>query len=175
MELQINGRHHPVADEWQGESLLHVLREWINGHARGFRWFSWVSGVPLVWLVYASGLGGYWLVYDRLALWSLVATTEWLDALPLFGGTLARNFIVDGVTNRLFSLLIFPHIGIPLALGNLKLVPVALWPFGREIVPMSELSAALGGYRSGQTPPIPPPVELPAEPERQAELEPRRT
>jgi uncharacterized membrane protein YccF (DUF307 family) len=26
----------------------------------------------------------------------------------------------------------------------LKLVPVALWPFGREIVPMSEVSAALG-------------------------------
>jgi len=41
-------------------------------------------------------------------------------------------------------------IGIPLALGNLKLVPVALWPFGREIVPMSEVSAALGSYRDGQ-------------------------
>jgi hypothetical protein len=32
----------------------------------------------------------------------------------------------------------------------LKLVPVALWPFGREIVPMSEVSAALGSYRDGQ-------------------------
>jgi uncharacterized membrane protein YccF (DUF307 family) len=41
-------------------------------------------------------------------------------------------------------------IGIPLALGNLKLVPVALWPFGREVVPTSEVSAALGSYRPKQ-------------------------
>ena len=108
--------HRYASDAFAVIVLLHVLREWINGHERGFRWYSWVSGVPLVWLVYASGLGGYWLVFDRLALWSLVATTEWLDALPLFGGALARNFIADGVTNRLFSLLIFLHIGIPLAL-----------------------------------------------------------
>ena len=56
-------------------------------------------------------------------------------------------------------------IGIPLAIGNLKLVPVALWPFGREIVPMSEVSAALGGYREGRAPPIPPPVAIPADAE----------
>ena len=108
--------HRYASDAFVVVVVAHMLREWINGHARGFRWYSWVSGVPLVWLVYASGLGGYWLVYDRLALWSLVATAEWLDALPLFGGTLARNFLADGVTNRLFSLLIFLHIGIPLAL-----------------------------------------------------------
>ena len=53
-------------------------------------------------------------------------------------------------------------IGIPLAIGNVKLVPVALWPFGREIVPMSEVGAAIGSYRDGEGPPIPPPVELPA-------------
>ena len=41
-------------------------------------------------------------------------------------------------------------IGIPLALGNLKLVPVALWPFGREVVPMSEVSAALPPEQAGQ-------------------------
>jgi len=60
-------------------------------------------------------------------------------------------------------------IGIPLAVGNLKLVPVALWPFGREIVPMSEVSTALGGYREGQASPIPPPVELPVSAERHGE------
>jgi uncharacterized membrane protein YccF (DUF307 family) len=35
-------------------------------------------------------------------------------------------------------------IGIPLALGNLKLVMVSLFPFGREIVPIDEL----GGRRA---------------------------
>jgi uncharacterized membrane protein YccF (DUF307 family) len=66
-------------------------------------------------------------------------------------------------------------IGIPLALGNLKLVPVALWPFGREIVPMSEVSAALGTYRDGRPAPIPAPVEFPAKkPGQPDELEPPR-
>jgi uncharacterized membrane protein YccF (DUF307 family) len=31
-------------------------------------------------------------------------------------------------------------IGIPLAIGNVKLVPIALWPFGREIVPSDRAS-----------------------------------
>jgi coenzyme F420-reducing hydrogenase delta subunit/quinol-cytochrome oxidoreductase complex cytochrome b subunit len=108
--------HRYASDAFALVVLLHLAREWLNGHAKGFRWFSWVSGVPLLWLAYACGLGGYWLVFDRLAQFSLVATTEWLDALPLFGGALARNFIANGVTNRLFSLLIFLHIGIPLCL-----------------------------------------------------------
>jgi coenzyme F420-reducing hydrogenase delta subunit/ferredoxin len=109
--------HRYASDAFVLVVLLHVAREWSNGHARGFRWFSWLSGVPLLWLVYASGLGGYWLVWDRLAQFSLIATTEWLDALPLFGGALTRNFIADGaLTNRLFSLLIFLHIGVPLGL-----------------------------------------------------------
>src|SRR5690242_2633775 len=82
--------HRYASDAFVIVVLLHVAREWVNGHTRGFRWYSWVSGVPLVWLVYASGIGGYWLVFDRLALWSLVATTEWFDALPLFGEPLAR-------------------------------------------------------------------------------------
>jgi uncharacterized membrane protein YccF (DUF307 family) len=33
-------------------------------------------------------------------------------------------------------------IGIPLAVANIKLVPVALWPFGREIVSADEVSEA---------------------------------
>src|SRR5689334_13714738 len=109
--------HRYASDAFALVVLLHLAREWLNGHAKGFRWFSWVSGVPLLWLAYASGLGGYWLVFDRLAQFSLVATTEWLDALPLFGEPLARNFIAGtAVSNRLFSLLIFLHIGIPLCL-----------------------------------------------------------
>jgi coenzyme F420-reducing hydrogenase delta subunit/ferredoxin len=109
--------HRYASDAFAIVVVLHLGREWVNGHAKGFRWFSWLSGVPLLWLVFASGIGGFWLVWDRLAQFSAIATTEWLDALPLFGEPLARNFIAEGaVTNRLFSLLIFLHIGIPLFL-----------------------------------------------------------
>ena len=109
--------HRYASDAFVVVVLLHLAREWVNRHAKGFRWFSWLTGVPLLWLVYASGIGGYWLVWDRLAQFSLIATTEWFDALPIFGEPLTRNFIQSGaVSNRLFSLLIFLHIGIPLFL-----------------------------------------------------------
>ena len=38
-------------------------------------------------------------------------------------------------------------IGIPLAAANVKLVPAALWPFGREIVPTADVTAGLAAYR----------------------------
>lgn len=38
-------------------------------------------------------------------------------------------------------------IGIPLAAGDLKLIPISLNPFGREIVRTSDVRAALADYR----------------------------
>ena len=109
--------HRYASDAFVVIVLLHLGREWIKGHARGFRWFSWLTGVPLLWLLYACGIGGYWLVWDRVAQFSLIATAEWFDALPLFGDLLVRNFIDgDSVSDRFFSLLIFLHIGVPLVL-----------------------------------------------------------
>ncbi len=109
--------HRYASDAMLLVVLLHLAREWVNGHVRGFRWFSWLTGVPLVWLVYASGIGGYWLVWDRLAQFSLTATAEWFDWLPFLGEPMVRNFVLAGsVSDRLFSLLIFLHIGVPLVL-----------------------------------------------------------
>ena len=109
--------HRYASDAFVVVMLLHLVQEWIRGHAKGFRWFSWVTGVLLIWLAYASGIGGFWLVWDELAQFSLIATTEWLDWLPIFGDPLTRNFLApESVGDRFFSLLIFLHIGIPLAL-----------------------------------------------------------
>ena len=46
---------------------LHLLREFVMGRYQGVRFFSWISGVPLLWLLFASAIGGYWLVWDQLA------------------------------------------------------------------------------------------------------------
>ena len=111
------GVHRYASDALVLTMVAHLAREWLRGHATGVRWFSWLTGVPLVALAYASGIGGYWLPFDRVAQLSLTATTEWLDALPLFGEPLARNFAPPAnVPDRLLSLLVFLHIGIPLAL-----------------------------------------------------------
>ena len=64
---------------------LHLSREFILGRLRGPRWFAWFTGVVLLWFVFACGISGYWLVWDKLAQFVAIATTEWLDALPLFG------------------------------------------------------------------------------------------
>lgn len=109
--------HRYASDAFAVTLVLHVLKELLAGRFRGFRWFSWVSGVPLLWLALASGVVGYWLVWDELAQFVALATAEWFDALPLFSEPLVRNFLYpESVSDRLFTLLIFLHIGVPLAL-----------------------------------------------------------
>jgi len=111
------GLHRYASDAFVVVIALHLVREWLLGRFTGARWFPWVTGVALVALVYASGIGGYWLVWDSLAQFSLTATAEWLDRLPLFGLTLVRNFLDSGqMSDRFYSLLLFLHIGIPLTL-----------------------------------------------------------
>jgi quinol-cytochrome oxidoreductase complex cytochrome b subunit/coenzyme F420-reducing hydrogenase delta subunit len=111
------GLHRYASDAFVVVVALHLLRELALGRFTGARWFPWVTGVVLVGLVYASGIGGYWLVWDALAQFSLTATAEWLDRLPLFGLALVRNFLDGGqMSDRFYSLLLFLHIGIPLAL-----------------------------------------------------------
>jgi CDP-4-dehydro-6-deoxyglucose reductase len=107
--------HRYASDALVGVMLLHMLRHFSFDRHRGFRWFSWLTGVLLIWLVYVSGINGYMLPWDRVAQFVVVATFEWLDALPSFGGALMRNFIYpSSVNDRLFSLLSFMHIGVPL-------------------------------------------------------------
>ena len=107
--------HRYASDALVAIMGLHLARELFAGHFRSFRTFSWVSGIALVWLVYASGIGGYWLVWDQLAQFSITATAEWLDWLPLGADAIVRNFLYP-IDDRFFSLLIFLHIGIPLLL-----------------------------------------------------------
>lgn len=112
----IRSFHRYASDGMVITMLLHLLRHFTFDRHRGFRWFSWVSGVMLLWLTYASGVNGYMLPWDRLAQFVVTATTEWFDALPVIGGAMTRNFITNAnVSDRLFSLLSFLHIGLPLA------------------------------------------------------------
>lgn len=109
--------HRYASDAFVLVMMLHLLREWAYGRYYGFRFYSWITGIPLIWLVYASGIGGYWLVWDQLAQFSATATTELLDWLPIFSEPAARNFLApDSINDRFFTMLVFIHIGIPLLL-----------------------------------------------------------
>jgi coenzyme F420-reducing hydrogenase delta subunit/ferredoxin len=109
--------HRYVADAFLLVTLLHLLRELLLKRYTQFRRASWLTGVPLLMFVYISGIGGFWLNWDRLGQYSAMASAELIDALPLIASPLTRNFVsVEAVSDRLFSLLIFIHIGVPLLL-----------------------------------------------------------
>jgi quinol-cytochrome oxidoreductase complex cytochrome b subunit/coenzyme F420-reducing hydrogenase delta subunit len=113
----VRSLHRYAADAFVVFTALHLLRELLLGRWRHFRRFSWLTGTALLPLMAVSAIGGFWLNWDQLGQFSAIATAEWLDALPLLATPLARNFIdAAAVSDRLFSLLVFVHLGVPLLL-----------------------------------------------------------
>ena len=102
--------------------LVHALREFALDRMRGNRWFPWITGVPLLWFLYVSGITGYWLVWDQLAQFVAVETTKWLDGIGIFSEPIARNFLDnDRLSGRFFTLMVYVHIAVPL------LMLLAMW------------------------------------------------
>jgi quinol-cytochrome oxidoreductase complex cytochrome b subunit/coenzyme F420-reducing hydrogenase delta subunit len=110
--------HRYASDAAVVTLVLHIAREFALDRYRGKRWFSWITGVPLLWMVIPLGITGYWLVWDELAQYIALASAELLDALPIFTDSMARNFLSDeALSNRFFTLMAFLHlIGLPLFL-----------------------------------------------------------
>ena len=139
----LRGAHRYAADVLVIVMAIHLLREWLHGHACGFRRFSWLTGVTLIGFVFASAIGGFWLNWDALGQYSAIATAEWLDALPLLAVPVARNFLESGaISDRLFSLFIFVHVGVALMLM------FALWFHVQrisrpEVIPPRRLTTAV--------------------------------
>jgi quinol-cytochrome oxidoreductase complex cytochrome b subunit/coenzyme F420-reducing hydrogenase delta subunit len=109
--------HRYASDALVVMAMLHLLREFAFDRYRGGRWFSWMTGVPMIWMIFAAGVTGYWLVWDELAQYVAISSTEWLDWLPIFGEPVARNFMsASHLDDRFFTLMIFIHIAVPLIL-----------------------------------------------------------
>lgn len=107
--------HRYASDALVVMIVIHMAREFAFDRYRGSRWYSWVTGVPILWFVFAAGITGYWMVWDKLAQYVAIGTTEWLDWLPIFGDPTARNFLSPAHLNdRFFTLMIFLHIAVPL-------------------------------------------------------------
>ncbi|MFC1664216.1 hydrogenase iron-sulfur subunit [Pseudomonadota bacterium] len=102
--------------------ILHMFREFSLDRYRGFRWFSWFTGVPLLWFVITLGITGYWLVWDELGLYVAILTSELADALPFISGSMARNFLEGQLTDRFFTLMGFLHL-----LGQPVILIFVIW------------------------------------------------
>ena len=113
----IRGLHRFASAAMAVTVTAHLIRELMLKRYAGARWFSWVSGVPLLWLLFASALGGYWLVWDERAQYIALTTAALFDVFPIVVEPMAFGFVTqDVVSDRFFSLLIFLHVGVPLSL-----------------------------------------------------------
>lgn len=107
--------HRYASDAMIVVALVHMLREFAHDRMRGNHWFAWLTGVPLLGFIYVCGITGYWLVWDTLAQYVALASSELLDALPLFGEPIARNFVNQAaLSDRFFTLMVLIHIAAPL-------------------------------------------------------------
>src|SRR6185369_4810088 len=78
----LRSMHRYASDAMVVTMLIHLLRHFAFDRYHGYRWFAWITGVALIWLVYISGINGYMLPWDRLAQFVIVTSFEWLDWLP---------------------------------------------------------------------------------------------
>jgi len=130
--------HRYASDAAVATILLHVFREFALDRYRGFRWFSWVTGVPTLWFVITLGITGYWLVWDELGLYVAVLSSQLMDALPIVSGSMASNFLEGQLTDRFFTLMGFLHL-----LGQPVLLIFALWIHVKRLAHV-EISAPRG-------------------------------
>jgi uncharacterized membrane protein YccF (DUF307 family) len=107
-----------------------------------------LAGIVMCILIITIPFGIQAFKLARFSLWPFGRTVTKKDSagagtvigniiwLVLAGWWLALSHVVTAVA------LAITIIGIPLAIANLKLIPVALWPFGREIVETDDLVGA---------------------------------
>ncbi len=137
--------HRYAADGMVLAMALHILRELVMGRFRGARRFSWITGVPVLIMVYFTGIVGFWMVWDQLGQFIAVRTSEWLDWLPVFASPMARNFLTNAdVTDPLFRLLIIVHIGLPLFLFMFLLLHIKKISRARILPPRALMLGTLG-------------------------------
>ncbi len=118
----IRSLHRYASDAAIGCILLHMFREFALDRHHGARWYSWFTGVPLLWMVVTLGITGYWLVWDKLAQYIAIGSAHLMDVLPIFFGSMTRNFLEGAVSDRFFILIEFLHL-----LGQPMLLVFALW------------------------------------------------
>ena len=110
--------HRYAADAFVLVTLLHLLRELLLGRYTGFRRFSWLTGVPLLLFTFVCAIGGFWLNWDQLgAVLRGRHRRMARRAAAVFGLAADAQLPHRGaVSDRLFSLFVFVHIGVPLLL-----------------------------------------------------------
>lgn len=98
--------------------FIHAGRMFLLKKFIGSRWLAWTTGVGLLGLVWLIGWTGFWLVWDQPAQQVAVTSMQFLDAFPIFGEPMSRQFLVDRlVPSPLFFVVFFLHMLLPLGIA----------------------------------------------------------
>ncbi len=114
--------HRYASDAAVVTILLHMFREFALDRYRGFRWYSWFTGIPSLWMIILLGITGYWLVWDMLAQYVAIGSSRLMDAVPIFPEAMTRNFLEGYLNDRFFILMGFLHL-----LGQPMFLVFMLW------------------------------------------------
>lgn len=137
--------HRYASDALVAIAIVHMLREFAFDRLRGPRWFAWITGLVVLGFVYVCGITGYWMVWDRLAQYIAITTSELLDRLPLFVEPIARNFLGDHyLSGRFFTLMVYVHIAAPLLMLLFMWVHIMRYAEAK-VTPARGLSWSTGG------------------------------
>ncbi len=91
--------------------ILHLLREFLLGRYRHWRWVSWVSGNALLLTSILVGIIGYFLVWDERAQLIALKTAHLLDDIPVFIEPPPRTFLsIATMSKMLFFVLLLAHV-----------------------------------------------------------------
>lgn len=103
-------------------ALVHAAREASAGRLGRVRWLAWTTGIATVGLLWLVGFLGYWLVWDTRGQAVALASSNFVDRLPILSDPLSRSFLADELlSSLLFFVVFFLHMLIPLAMG------IGLW------------------------------------------------
>jgi ferredoxin len=111
--------HRYASDGFMLVMMLHLVREWSYGRYYGFRLYSWMTGIPLIWLAYiaaasaATGSSGTNSRRCRPPPPPNCSTGCRSSANPRRAISFRAGFAIN---DRFFTVLIFIHLGVPLLL-----------------------------------------------------------
>lgn len=109
--------HRYAADGMAMAAITHLLHTYLTDRYRRWRWVAWVSGIALLTAIWATGIVGYWMVWDEKAQMIADLTAAFLDYLPIFGDSLSMSFASSNlITNLFFFVALFIHLMVPVLL-----------------------------------------------------------
>jgi coenzyme F420-reducing hydrogenase delta subunit len=112
--------HRYASDLAVVAAAVHALRMFLQGRTHGPRTLAWISGLVLLFVIFACGWTGYVMLWDLQAQVLAVEGARLLDVLPIFSEPIARTFVGDApLPSAFFFLNLFLHVALPVGLAFL--------------------------------------------------------